>query len=179
MIISFAFGRRARQTEERFGALGDQVETRVEVPFRGVAMENERRVRRAEDVAAPLLVEVAVGMLAVLLAATGRDPFFRRTEAFAGSRVNPSYGLTFWLNQPAPTAREADMERILDLRWQDAQWTNACICKDAPADMVVGLGSGYQRLFVIPSLEAIIVRQGSSARFSDARFLRLVLGRIQ
>jgi len=100
-------------------------------------------------------------------------------EAFAGSRVNPSYGLTFWLNQPAPTAREADMERILDLRWQDAQWTNACICKDAPADMVVGLGSGYQRLFVIPSLEAIIVRQGSSARFSDARFLRLVLGRIQ
>ena len=100
-------------------------------------------------------------------------------EAFAGSHVNPSYGLTFWLNQPAPTAREADMERMLDLHWQDAQWTNACICKDAPADMVVGLGSGYQRLFVIPSLEAIIVRQGSSARFSDARFLRLVLGRIQ
>ena len=100
-------------------------------------------------------------------------------EAFAGSHVNPSYGLTFWLNQPAPTAREADMERMLDLRWQDAQWTNVCICRDAPADMVVGLGSGYQRLFVIPSLEAIIVRQGSSARFSDARFLRLVLGRIQ
>src|SRR5437016_1589191 len=28
-------------------------------------------------------------------------------EALAGSHVNPSYGLTFWLNQPAPTAREA------------------------------------------------------------------------
>jgi hypothetical protein len=45
--------------------------------------------------------------------------------------------------------------------------------------MIVGLGSGYQRLFVIPSLEAIVVRQGFSAKFSDAHFLRLVLGRAQ
>lgn len=100
-------------------------------------------------------------------------------EAFAGSSANPSYGLTFWLNQQAPNGREADMERMLDLRWQDVQWTNVCVCKDAPADMVVALGSGYQRLFVIPSLEAVVVRQGSNARFSDAHFLRLVLGRIQ
>jgi CubicO group peptidase (beta-lactamase class C family) len=100
-------------------------------------------------------------------------------EAFAGSSANSAYGLTFWLNQQAPAAREADMERMLDLRWQNAQWTNVCVCKDAPADMVVALGSGYQRLFVIPSLEAIVVRQGSNANFSDARFLRLVLGRIQ
>jgi CubicO group peptidase (beta-lactamase class C family) len=100
-------------------------------------------------------------------------------EAFSGSPANSSYGLTFWLNQQAPGGREADMERMLDLPWQSAQWSNVCICKDAPADMVVALGSGYQRLFVIPSLKAIIVRQGSNARFSDARFLRLVLGRIQ
>jgi len=98
-------------------------------------------------------------------------------EAFAGSQANPSYGLTFWLNQQAPSGREMDMERMLDLPWQNAQWTDACICKDAPADMVVALGSGYQRLFVIPSLKAIIVRQGSNAKFSDAHFLRLVLGR--
>src|SRR5256886_10701774 len=97
-------------------------------------------------------------------------------EAFAGSQPNPSYGLTFWLNQQAPTGREADMERMLDLPWQSAQWTDLCICKDAPADVVVALGSGYQRLFVIPSLKAIIVRQGSNAKFSDAHFLRLVLG---
>lgn len=100
-------------------------------------------------------------------------------EAFAGSSVNPSYGLTFWLNQQAPNGREADMERMLDLQWQNAEWTQVCVCKDAPADMVVALGSGYQRLFVIPSLEAIVVRQGSNASFSDARFLRLVLGRSQ
>jgi CubicO group peptidase (beta-lactamase class C family) len=98
-------------------------------------------------------------------------------EAFAGSQANLSYGLTFWLNQQAPNGREMDMERMLDLPWQNAQWTDACICKDAPADMVVALGSGYQRLFVIPSLKAIIVRQGSNAKFSDAHFLRLVIGR--
>jgi CubicO group peptidase (beta-lactamase class C family) len=100
-------------------------------------------------------------------------------EAFAGSPTNPAYGLTFWLNQQAPAGHEADMERMLDVAWQDADWANVCICKDAPADMSVALGSGYQRLFIIPSLQAIIVRQGSNARFSDAHFLRLVLGRSQ
>jgi CubicO group peptidase (beta-lactamase class C family) len=98
-------------------------------------------------------------------------------EAFVGSQANPSYGLTFWLNQQAPGGRETDMERMLDLPWESAGWTNVCICKDAPPDMVVALGSGYQRLFVIPSLKTIIVRQGSNARFSDAHFLRLLLGR--
>jgi CubicO group peptidase (beta-lactamase class C family) len=100
-------------------------------------------------------------------------------EAFVGSQVNPAYGLTFWLNQEAPNGREADMERMLDLPWQNAQWPGVCICKNAPADMVVALGSHYQRLFIIPSLKAIIVRQGSGGNFSDAHFLRLVLGRIE
>jgi CubicO group peptidase (beta-lactamase class C family) len=100
-------------------------------------------------------------------------------EAFSGSQANPSYGLTFWLNQQAPTGREADMERMLDLPWQSAQWTDLCICKDVPADTVVALGSHYQRLFIIPSLKAIIVRQGSEAKVSDSHFLRLLLGRVQ
>ena len=98
-------------------------------------------------------------------------------EAFSGSQANPSYGLTFWLNQEASSGKEADMERMLDLPWQSAQWADVCICKDAPADMVAALGSGYQRLFIIPSLSATIVRQGSNAKFSDAHFLRLALGR--
>ena len=100
-------------------------------------------------------------------------------EALTGSQANPSYGLTFWLNSQAPNGREADMERMLDLPWQNAQWTDVCICKDAPADMVIALGSHYQRLFVIPSLRAIVVRQGLEAKFSDAHFLRLLLGRVQ
>ena len=69
------------------------------------------------------------------------------------------------------------MERMIDLPWQSAEWTGVCICKDAPSDMIVALGSNYQRLFIIPSLNTVIVRQGMSAKFSDAYFLRLVLGR--
>jgi CubicO group peptidase (beta-lactamase class C family) len=98
-------------------------------------------------------------------------------EAFAGSTPNPSYGLTFWLNRDAPDATEIDMEKELDLPWEKAHWLGTCISKAAPSDMVVGLGSGYQRLFIIPSLNAVIVRQGRGARFSDAQFLALVLGR--
>jgi CubicO group peptidase (beta-lactamase class C family) len=98
-------------------------------------------------------------------------------EAFIGSQANPAYGLSFWLNEQAPNGHEADMERMLDLPWQSAQWTGVCICKDAPADMVVALGSHYQRLFIIPSLKAVIVRQGSGGNFSDAQFLRLILER--
>jgi hypothetical protein len=45
--------------------------------------------------------------------------------------------------------------------------------------MVVALGSHYERLFVMPSLKAIMVRQGSGENFSDAHFLRLVLSRLQ
>jgi len=100
-------------------------------------------------------------------------------EAFVGSQVNPAYGLTFWLNHEAPNGREVDMERMLDLPWQNAQWPGVCICKDAPADMVVALGSHYQRLFIIPSLKAVIVRQGSGGNLSDAQFLRLLLGRME
>jgi CubicO group peptidase (beta-lactamase class C family) len=98
-------------------------------------------------------------------------------EAFSGSQANPSYGLTFWLNHQAPNGRETDMERMLDLPWESAHWADVCICRDAPTDMVVALGSGYQRLFIIPSLSATIVRQGSNAKFSDAHFLRLVFGK--
>jgi CubicO group peptidase (beta-lactamase class C family) len=100
-------------------------------------------------------------------------------EAFEGSQANPSYGLTFWLNREAPAGREANIERMLDLQWQSAEWQGVCICNDAPADMVVALGSHFQRLFIIPSLRAVIVRQGMEAKFSDAHFLRLVLGRTQ
>ena len=98
-------------------------------------------------------------------------------QALAGSSANPSYGLTFWLNRQAPHAREIDYEKELDLKWQRARWIDICVCKAAPPDMIVALGSNYQRLFIIPSMNAVIVRQGMSGKFSDAYFLRLVLGR--
>jgi CubicO group peptidase (beta-lactamase class C family) len=98
-------------------------------------------------------------------------------EAFSGSQANSSYGLTFWLNRGAPNAREVDIENMLARPWTRESWSATCICRAAPPDMVVSLGSGYQRLFIIPSMNALIVRQGRNAKFSDAKFLRMVLGR--
>ena len=98
-------------------------------------------------------------------------------EAFSGSPANPSYGLTFWLNRQAPGAREIDIEKELELPWQRARWQGICMSRVAPPDMVVALGSGYQRLYIIPSLNTVIVRQGQNGKFSDAHFLRLLLGR--
>jgi CubicO group peptidase (beta-lactamase class C family) len=98
-------------------------------------------------------------------------------EAFVGSAANSSYGLTFWLNRQAPNAREIDIEKELDFPWQRARWNGICVCRAAPPDLIVALGSAYQRLFVIPSLKLVIVRQGRDAKFSDAHFLRLLLGR--
>lgn len=96
-------------------------------------------------------------------------------EAFTGSSANPSYGLCFWLNRNS--GREIDIEKELDLPWERARWIDISICRAAPNDMVVALGSNQQRLYVIPSLRAVIVRQGRESKFSDAKFLRLVLGR--
>jgi CubicO group peptidase (beta-lactamase class C family) len=98
-------------------------------------------------------------------------------QTFNGSSANPSYGLTFWLNRQAPRGREVDIEKELELPWERPGWVDICICKVAPPDMVVGLGSGQQRLFIIPSMNAVIVRQGRDSKFSDARFLRLVFGK--
>lgn len=100
-------------------------------------------------------------------------------QAFHGSEANPAYGMTFWLNREAedPEAREEDIENLLERDAASTDWSHVCICRDAPADMVVALGSGYQRLFMIPSINALVVRQGSNAPFSDAKFLRLILGK--
>ena len=62
-------------------------------------------------------------------------------------------------------------------KWQRQNWSGAVLCRDAPSDLVACVGSGYQRLYVIPSLNLVVVRQSSGGRFSDARFLRLLLGK--
>ncbi|MEI6603819.1 MAG: serine hydrolase [Verrucomicrobiota bacterium] len=100
-------------------------------------------------------------------------------QCWQGSRVNPMFGLGFWLNTAATSkgARESDIEDMLEKKWQAQDWHQRCICRNAPADLVAVVGSGYQRLFVIPSLDLVIVRQGVNARFSDAEFLRKLLGR--
>jgi len=101
------------------------------------------------------------------------------SECFRGSGPNPAFGMGFWNNSLAaqPSGRAVDVEDTLEPDWNRQNWRNACLCREAPADLVAAIGSGYQRLFVIPSLQLVIVRQGAFGQFSDAEFLRLVLGR--
>ena len=99
-------------------------------------------------------------------------------ECFVGTSANPAFGLGFWLNRDASRAREFDIENALEPKWWRQNWRGGvAISKDAPRDLVVSLGSGYQRLFIIPSLDLVIVRQGFDAKFSDALFLRKIFGR--
>jgi CubicO group peptidase (beta-lactamase class C family) len=98
---------------------------------------------------------------------------------FRGSSANCAFGMGFWNNAMAgeSSAHELDVEEMLEPKWYQQNWRNACLCQAAPPDLVASVGSGYQRLFVIPSLHLIVVRQGNFGRFSDSEFLRLVLGR--
>jgi CubicO group peptidase (beta-lactamase class C family) len=97
-------------------------------------------------------------------------------KSFQGSRANPMFGFGFWTNRNAKSdgARAVDIEQELAADWDSQRWRGRCISLDAPPDLVAAVGSENQRLFVIPSLDMVVVRQGKPAKFSDAEFLRLL-----
>ena len=96
-------------------------------------------------------------------------------ECFRGTHINPMFGMGFWLNHQAPNAREVDVEKMLNLPWERQNWRATCLCREAPRDMIAAIGSGYQRMFIVPSMNVIVVRQGrDDGRFSDAHFLSLL-----
>lgn len=97
-------------------------------------------------------------------------------QCWRGSPANRAYSLGWWNNRAAPGGREFDFERMLTPKWSGQNWSRACICRDAPSDLVAGIGSRYQRLFVLPSRQVVVVRNGNGRAFSDAQFLRLLLG---
>ena len=96
-------------------------------------------------------------------------------QTWRGSPANRAFAFGWWNNRAAPNGSEVDFERALDRKTQN--WSGACLCKDAPSDLVACIGSLGQRLYVIPSMQLIIVRQANGGSFSDAQFLRLALAR--
>ena len=99
------------------------------------------------------------------------------SQAVRGSSANAAYSFGWWNNRAAPDGREFDFEAALTPKWHSQSWSNAAICNAAPSDLVMCVGSRYQRLYAIPSLGLVVVRHGNGGSFSDAKFLRLLLGR--
>jgi CubicO group peptidase (beta-lactamase class C family) len=62
---------------------------------------------------------------------------------FDGSNANPRYGLGWWLGAPG-----------------------------APADLFYASGAGGQALYVVPSLDTIVVRFGKSNSYKHDAFLK-------
>lgn len=98
-------------------------------------------------------------------------------QCWRGSPANRAFSLGWWNNRAAPGGREFDFENMLNAKWSRQNWSDACLCRGAPSDLVVCIGSQYQRLYVIPSTGLVLVRNGSGGSFSDAHFLRLLLAR--
>lgn len=107
------------------------------------------------------------------------------SECFKGTQANPNYGLTFWLNRSSdgaasvtenPPARSRLLGRIRG--GNEAGTTRISkngIGARIPRDIIMAAGAANQRLYVIPSLDMVIVRQGRLARFDDKEFLSLLL----
>ena len=112
-----------------------------------------------------------------LMLAAGR-PVLRESSTWQsvslGSAAGAPYRCGFWNNRRAAQdgARETDIETMLDRPWQSQSWTRACLSKSAPADLLACVGSGGQRLYAVPSLRLVVVRQGRGDRFRDPEFLR-------
>ncbi|MCK5749453.1 MAG: serine hydrolase, partial [Oricola sp.] len=100
-------------------------------------------------------------------------------ENFKSSAVNSAYGLTWWLNEePAGDVLDASrpMRAASDLFTHPRRG-------ELPDDLFMAAGAGGQRLYVIPSMDMVIVRQyprvverrlGQRLRggpFSDVEFL--------
>jgi CubicO group peptidase (beta-lactamase class C family) len=97
----------------------------------------------------------------------------RLTLVLRGTEANPAFSFGFWNNHLAasPAAREMDVEETLELDWPKQNWRQAVLCRSAPADLIVGLGSSGQRLYVVPSRALVVVRLARDSKFKDSEFL--------
>ncbi len=92
-------------------------------------------------------------------------------QLFVGHTANPAYGLGFWLNAPQHSPRHQPMSDLLPAMDGEQLYSGG------PRDLVCAMGTGKQRLYIIPSLQLVIVRFSDSAPFSDGDFLsRLLTG---
>lgn len=91
--------------------------------------------------------------------------------ASTGSGANPAYGMGFWLNRAAGNATPRDIEEAISIPLTREDWSHLCLSNRAPRDLICMAGSGGQRIYVIPSLQVVVVRLGRHSGFKDPGFL--------
>ena len=103
----------------------------------------------------------------------GRWPAAVRNLLSTGTPQNGMYALGFWLNRNAASAkaREVDVEDSLDPPPKAGFWRDGCLSRRALDDLLAMIGSGGQRVYVVPSRDLVIIRLASGGNFSDAEFL--------
>jgi CubicO group peptidase (beta-lactamase class C family) len=123
-------------------------------------------------------------------------------QLFRPSTVNPAYGMSWWLRDaafqtnpamgaPGVGGNDADSGatrgrgRLIERFKQRAAARRGSGAADAsehadwlPRDLVMAAGAGKQRLYLIPSLELVVVRMGpvrGGRAFKDTEFLNALL----
>lgn len=91
------------------------------------------------------------------VAPNGRRIVSRRSfaEMFAPSPTNPAYGRLWWLNSGDHLIGTSGSRR------------EGRLIPSAPADLVAALGALDRKLYVVPSLDLVVVRMGATAPDSD------------
>ena len=119
------------------------------------------------------LLPAARAVLAGLGTGFGKWPASVREIFSTGTPQNGMYALGFWLNRNAvsPGAHEVDVEDSLAPPPSAAFWRHGCLSRGAPADLVAMIGSGGQRVYVVPSRGLVMIRLAKGGGFSDAEFL--------
>ena len=84
---------------------------------------------------------------------------------FTGHEANPAYGLSFWLNAPPPQPLLQSLKDLLPAMDGDQ------LDSTGPADIYAAEGTAKQRLYLIPSLEIVVVRFANGGSFADSDFL--------
>ncbi|MBT8419498.1 MAG: serine hydrolase [Gammaproteobacteria bacterium] len=102
-----------------------------------------------------------------------------------GSTANPGYGMTVWLNVSNAGRKSERVRRRPSRAGRDdsGRPSPGSAGRRMLEDIIAAGGKGDQRLFIIRSLDTVIVRQGDSVRhkgsgqaWSDKKFLALLLG---
>lgn len=88
-------------------------------------------------------------------------------ELLSGSAANPAYGVSFWLNRKGINSSGRQNMGLFETQ------TDESLGKD----IFMAAGAGFQRLYVIPSRDLVVVRFGAFGDYDDRKFLSLLLGK--